>query len=391
MPSPRVSPARVLCEMVTSDATSRRELCERIGVSKASIGRVVERLVAAGCIEEGERLSKTRRGRKTTSLGVKADLAYFLGADMEGLAIRACMLDARKRKLASAKRPVGARWSTKRIVKEWTSLIQEVIESAGVPRRKIAGLGVGLPARVTKDKFRSLAFLPPGRWMDFDFGEVLSQFGLPVTAADNVVCVSEYERRMGRAGEADSFISVLIRYGLGIVICTDGSFIVGEDMSPGQLGHMRVDLDGPLCVCGRRGCLDVFASGRTWPAAHKRTGAAWTRELARRSRYIGIGLSNVLKLIHPPMVILNGIYNHYEAAVRPVVMETVREELAALGLPVPELVFGELVPFKTSMGAALRAADAFLEPFLLANVLAPGGADGKKTRGERRKRNAIGR
>lgn len=391
MPSPRVSPAQVVCEMVASNATSRRELCERIGVSKASIGRVVDRLVTAGCIEEGERLSKTRRGRKTTSLDVKADLAYFLGADLEGLAIRACMLDARKRQLFSAKRPVGARWSTKRIVKEWTSLIQEVIAGAGIPRSKIAGLGVGLPARVTKDRFRSLAFLPPGRWMDFDFGEVLSQFGLPVTADDNVVCVSEYERRMGQARDADSFISVLIRYGLGIVICSDGSFIVGEDMSPGQLGHMRLDLDGPLCVCGRRGCLDVFASGRTWPRERKRTGGTWTRELARRSRYIGIGLSNVLKLIHPPMVILNGIYNHHEAAVRPVVMETVREELGALGLPVPELVFGKLVPFKTSMGAALRAADAFLEPFLLANVLAPAGDDGTKTSGRRRTRKATGR
>ena len=364
MPTLRVSESRVIAEMVGADASSRKALCGRLGVSKASVGRVVSRLVETGWVIEGDRFNDSPRGRKTTALAVRPELAFVVGADLEGMAVRACVMDCARNVLAAAKRPLGARSSMSRIVSDWMALIASVIRDAGVPRSRIAGIGVGIPAKLTREDFRSIAYLPPGRRIDFDFREALSRFDLPVVAADNIVCVSEYERRMGDARNADSFISVLVRYGVGAAIYSGGSFIVGERMLPAQLGHMRLDPNGPACICGRRGCLDAFISGRTWPGPRRRTGAAWEKDIVRRSRYLAIGIANVLKLIHAPMIILNGIYNPYESTVSDILNAVIAEELSPLGLATPRIVFGKPVEHKTDRGAAMKAVDAFLESHL---------------------------
>lgn len=354
--------------MVRFEATSRRDLCGRLGLSKGSITRLVDGLLDAGLIVEGDKVDHPRRGRKTTSLRVRSDLAYVLGADLEGMAVRACLLDSSRQVVASGERAVDPSWSMGRIVKTWTSLIERMISQSGVARKRIAGLGVGLPGQVSRDGIRIHAYLPPGRWVDSDLSAALARFGLPVTAANNVICGSEYERRLGLGRQVRTFVSVLVRYGIGAAIYADETFLIGEGAFAGELSHMRLDVKGPACVCGRRGCLDVFASGRTWPRADVRTGARWGRELGKRSRYLAIGLANLLKLFPSPVVILNGIYNAYEAQVRPVLVEALEEELGPLGIGVPEVLFGRPVAFKTSIGAAFRAADAFLEGHLEKNV-----------------------
>jgi len=365
----RISGARLVTMMLKTGASSRAELSARLGLSKASIGRLVERLIAAGLIEEGPRVSNCRRGRKTTSLRVRPDLAYALGTDLEGMALRACLIDCSNRLVASAKRTVKPNWSIEKIVKEWVSLIEWTVRKSGIPAGKISGLGVGLPGTGSRGNLQIRAYLPPGRWVDFDVGSSLARFRLPIAAWNNVVCVSEYERRLGAAKGAGSFISILARYGIGAAVYSDGAFLIGEGTFTGEIGHMRLDARGPLCICGKRGCLDAFASGRTWPAERERTGPKWRRQLARGSRYLAVGLANLLKLFHPPLVIFNGLYNEYEKSVRPILKRVLHEELTILGLPVPEILFGESVEFKSSIGAALRARDEFLEGHLLRNVL----------------------
>jgi len=133
-----------------------------------------------------------------------------------------------------------------------------------------------------------------------------------------------------------------------------------------------------MCVCGRRGCLDVFCSGRTWPERSYRRGARWAKELERRGQRLAFGLANLLRLFQTPLVIFNGLYDEYEHLVRPVLQAELEAELAGLGLPAPRVVFGEPVQLKTSIGAALRAAEAFLEGHLQRHL--PGADNGRTGR-----------
>ena len=99
--------ARLITAMVVSAARSRRELCGILGLSKGAITQVVNRLLKADLVEEGSRFNESRRGRKTTMLKVRPDIAYFLGADLGGMAVSVCLLDCENKVVASGKRAVG--------------------------------------------------------------------------------------------------------------------------------------------------------------------------------------------------------------------------------------------------------------------------------------------
>lgn len=358
----------MITQMVVDGAKSRLELCGRLGLSKAAVTQVVSKLLKSGLIEEGLRFSNSGKGRKTTTLRVKPDLAYLLGTDLEGMAVRVCIIDCEKKVIAGGKRAIGPDWSIRKILNQWLSIIEEVIDRSGILPEKMAGIGVGLPGKVSRENFHCRAYLPPGRWVDLNIGSVLEKFNLAVTAANNVVCAAEYERRLGSARQVKNFISILARYGIGAAIFSNSSFLAGEEFFTGELGHMRVDCKGPVCVCGQRGCLDVFASGRTWRQEKIRTDAMLHRELSSRGRYLAIGVANLLKVFHPALLIINGIYNEYENEFRPILLSALDAELKGLQLSVPEVVFGEPVDFKASIGAAMRAADEFLEAYLEKNL-----------------------
>ena len=360
-----LSPARTLAAVIAGPVDSRRALEARLGVSKASACRLVDQLLERGLLVEGAPLPGPGRGRNPTSIHARADLGYVVGADLEGLAVRVCILDCARNVLTSLRRPIDPSWSIERILQDWRSLIGEALESTRIPRERIIGIGVALPgmASVTANSVRT--YLPPGRLVHFDVREELAEFDLDLVASDNTLCVSDYERRLGEAREDPSFLSILIRYGIAAAISSQGRFVVGEELVCGEFGHMRIQpIDGPLCVCGLRGCLDAFCSGRTWPPAERQVGPSWRESLCERARILGIGIGNLLKLVHSPLVILNGIYNDDQASIRAPLQDAIEAELTPLGLAVPRLAFGAHLEEKACIGAALRAIDQRMESYL---------------------------
>jgi len=369
MANAATSRARVIAVIVNTGGCSRSELANRRETSKASAGRAAERLIAAGWVTECAKSRNIRRGPKATILSVRPDLAYTIGTDLEGTAIRACLIDCSNRVIASDKCIFDARWETGTLLQTWRQLIERIIKTSGVDREKIIGIGLGFPGvgrRVdAKSCYQVRAYLPPGRRVDLEISEALQGIGFPFTPANNTVCASEYEQRLGRGIGAESFISVLIRFGIGAAVFSKGAFLMEEGAIAGELGHMRINLKGPVCICGNKGCLDVFASGRTWPPPGKRHGPRWRKEIRQRVRYLGIALAGLLKVFHAPLVILNGIYNDFEDDVTSVLRNVWNTELETLGLPIPAVALGAPNEWKVSIGAALRARKKFLESYLI--------------------------
>ncbi len=359
-----ISESKIISAMVNDGAVSRGHLCDMLNLSKATVTLIVNKLLKQGIIIEGQPIQEDRVGRKTTELSIRKDLGYFIGSDMEGLAVRACLVDSAGNIVSSGKRAIGPDWSNSNIIECWLDLIKSVVSNSNIDTKKIVGLGAGLPGIVERDRLSTRTYLPPGQWIDFDISNFQNELGVKVTAANNVACVSEYERKKGAACGVEDFISILIRYGIGAAIYSNGTASVGQKFTTGELGHMRVDMRGPVCICGQKGCLDVFASGRTWSAIEQSSQSSLTRNLKKRAKYLSVGLANMLKLFHPHLIIINGIYNDYENIVKPVIIESLSEELSGLKLPIPEVAFGDPVELKTSFGAAMQASEAFLENHL---------------------------
>lgn len=347
-----------------SGLSNRMDIREYFGLSKGAVTLIVNRMLEEGLLLEGKKSNVNQRGRKTTALHLRSDISYFLGVDLEGLALRACLIDCNKNVITCGRRTMLQSWTQGMITRQWLNLIDEVLNNSGIDKKKIAGVGIGLPGLVDRENCRSRAYLPPGKWLEFDAGKKLSSLDLPLATANNVFCVTEYEKAMGVARDRKDFISILVRYGIGMSVCSNGCVLSMNNMNAGEFGHMQIDLKGKECICGQKGCLDTFASGRTWKQVDISSESVLKRELKKRANHLGTGLSNVVKLFYSPAIILNGIYNNYPEFFVESLKDSICSRVGNLGIRTPEVVLGEAIEFKTSIGAAIIAAERYLASFL---------------------------
>jgi N-acetylglucosamine repressor len=360
-----MSDAKILRYLLLTEAKSRRDIAIKLEVSKATITNAVNRFLKLKIIEEGDYLQENRSGRKTISLRIKPDLAYFCGTDLEGMTIRACIIDCEKRIIKSTKIAIKHEWSEKTIVEKWFKTIENLVKNSNIPRGKIVSLGFGLPGIVYEGKKMTHAYLPNDRWNDIEIGKVFKTEFPNITVANNSMCVYEYERKLGVGRNFTDFMSILIRYGIGVTISLKNNPVISENIFTGELGHMRIDIDGEKCICGQKGCLDTFISGRTFNKASINTEEILKDELKKRGKYLGIAIANLLKIFYSNIVVLNGIYNEYENIIKPVLIKTIKNELFNLKLNVPSIIFGRESKIKTSIGATILGAERFFEKYLI--------------------------
>lgn len=129
----------------------------------------------------------------------------------------------------------------------------------GVP---LSGIGVSICGAVDPQGERVL-FVPNLGWRDVPLRRILAEYtGLPVLIVMDTRAAALGEARWGIAQEVDSFYWVTIGTGVGSAICLDGKLYTGAHGYSGWLGHCTVDeVNGTLCGCGRRGCLETYVAG----------------------------------------------------------------------------------------------------------------------------------
>jgi glucokinase len=222
--------------------------------------------------------------------------------------------------------------------------------------------------------------------------DVMSErLGLPVAVDNDANCALLAEHRAGAAQGADHVVMLTLGTGIGGAAMVDGALVRGARGAAGEFGHMVVDADGPPCPgnCPNRGCLEAHASGIALARAGARaaldapesalaqalrggrepTGALVTElahdgdeaarsAVARVGRWLGIGLSGIVNVFDPEVVVIGGgVGRAGELLLGPA-----REELAARALP-PIAEHVRVVPSAFAaesgmLGAALLARGA---------------------------------
>jgi glucokinase len=144
-----------------------------------------------------------------------------------------------------------------------TALLDALAEVAVAVRGDggVLGVGVGVPGLV--DRAGVLRFAPnlPGV-VDLDIkAELEARLDVEVRVDNDATCAAWGERQTGAARGYDDVILVTLGTGIGGGIVADGRLLRGANGFAGEVGHMVVDRDGPVCPCGQQGCWERFASG----------------------------------------------------------------------------------------------------------------------------------
>ena len=307
-----------------------------------------------------------------------------IGIDVGGTKILGLVVDPSRPAEAVATREVHTPPGPGPLVAELTAMVAQL--SAEVGERRLTGVGVGMPGLVNGRGVLRLGPNLPGV-LDVDLVALLGeQVGVPVAVDNDANCAAWGEVRVGAARGHRNAIFVGLGTGIGGGFVVDGALMRGANGFAAEPGHMTVAVGGERCACGRLGCWEAYASGTGLgrmaaraasegraPAILAAAGgdpttvrgehlavalhggdpvaAALMDEFAR---WVGLGLSNLVSLLDPDVVVLGGTMVEIgEALLLPIRRAMLEFAFAADVRKGPPIVPASLGRLAGGIGAAL--------------------------------------
>jgi len=244
---------------------TRAEIGARLGSSASQISRLTAPLIALDLVTVEQRLTHAE-GRPTELLALADDTHYVAGLDIGGRTQEAVVANLRGTVVgvAHAAGPLPDRRAA--IIDHLVSLVDRALADAGISQQQVLGAGAGVRAII--DPVSGVISAGPETpswsplWSDFDLRAELAR-ALPwrrVVIDDTVRALAAAERRYGNATGFGDFVYLLADSGIGAAFIIDGRPYIGPGHLAGEVGHITLDQNGPICGCGRRGCVECYAS-----------------------------------------------------------------------------------------------------------------------------------
>jgi predicted NBD/HSP70 family sugar kinase len=310
----------VILEVIRANQPiSRAELSRVSGLQRSTVSLIVNQLIEERWVREGA-TTAVPRGRRPTMVGLNDDLVMLVAAIRPKMATVA-IVDLNGRFLSRAQLPVTS---------DPEKTMAGIIESMARMRennsqRSFEGVGISLPGRVDP-KTQRLRLAPNLAWPDFDIkGAIKKGTGLAVELDNEANACLLAETWFGRMDGVRNAVLVTISEGVGTSILSNGQIIYGEHGMAGEFGHLPLDINGPLCGCGARGCWEMYASSNaalryyaeSKPKLPLRTIEDLMRlageedehavaALTKQAEYIGRGLRLISATLAPELILIAG-------------------------------------------------------------------------------------
>ena len=186
------------------------------------------------------------------------------------------------------------------------SVLLALVDSVG-GNGEVAVCGVGCGGPMTRGG-ETVSPLNIAVWRDFPLRPRLAEAtGLATFVDNDAKALALGEGWKGAAAGEDNFIAMGVSTGVGGGIVLDGRLLDGASGNAGHIGHVCVEPDGRVCVCGARGCLEAEASGTSIAAATGRPAdEAGPEVVARTGRLVGRAVASVANLLDLPLAVVAG-------------------------------------------------------------------------------------
>src|SRR5580692_230553 len=192
----------------------------------------------------------------------------FGGIDLGGTKIQTVVVDDDHNVLGSSRRQTPTSGGPADVAEEMAAALRDAAKAAELEPSSLAGIGVGSPGTIEDGNVTRARNLPDWEGT-FPLASTLKDaLGADVKVGNDVQVATDTEFKLGAGRLYDSLLGVFWGTGVGGGIVLDGKPWIGRG-GAGEIGHMVVEIDGALCTCGRRGCMEAYA-GRASMEAHAR-------------------------------------------------------------------------------------------------------------------------
>lgn len=254
--------AEVFRALRKQEKISRFDVSSITGWSKAKTSQEIRKLTEKGyLVETGEGASQG--GRRPRLFQLNDRLGYFVGLDIGATSVDMVLADVGGKMFQRRSETADVRNAPEEFLNRCSELILDMVTAQGRHPDQILGIGVGVPGPV--DFTRGVLVAPPlmPEWENFRIRDYFQRtFPTTYVAVDNDVNIMALgEQRAGSGIGVDNFIFIKIGTGIGSGIVSNGKIHRGSIGCAGDIGHICVDKQGPICRCGNAGCLEAMAAG----------------------------------------------------------------------------------------------------------------------------------
>ncbi|MEO6276861.1 ROK family transcriptional regulator [Roseateles sp.] len=346
---------------------SRVDLAHALNLTKSTVSALARELIDEGWLLEREVLITGDVGRRPTPLFVDPTRMLLLGAQVGIGHVRVVLTSLTGEVLSASSATYDTDREVDVCILALTRTLLDTTEALGETQR-IIGIGLGLPGGVDQ-AHNQLVFAPHLDWHHVPFGALL-QAALRGTPLSGVAIFMQNDADVAALGEtefnpspmADPLLLVLVGEGVGAGLVVGGRLLTGARGLAGEVGHMVLQIDGPLCSCGRRGCAEALIGSRALMQQGEQ--APTPAAVAKAGRYLGVLLQNLAAAYDPACIVLGGAAVALGDALLAPVRETLQQYAQAAGLSEPALRVSRFGDDAIAVGAAALAGYRLTQPTL---------------------------
>ncbi|GAB3601059.1 ROK family protein [Microbacterium tumbae] len=260
-PSSENTRSAVLDMIRSSGTVSRIELAEMSGLTATSITRIVKSLIDEGLVVETGYGDSTG-GKRPSLLELNRSARYAVGVSLDEARLSYVVADLGGSVVGQLATPGIAQKPPSETVPRIALELEQLFEHLGIPVEAVVGIGVAGAGLDLRSGGEGLS-LTAEEWESYPVQSVLeTATGLPTVRENDAACAALAQYWVGQIPATDDFATLYMTSGFGFGLVSGGTLSRGASSNVGEIGHMVLDLDGPQCWCGARGCLEALAAPR---------------------------------------------------------------------------------------------------------------------------------
>ena len=331
-----INKKNILKMIIEIGPISRIDISKQLRISRPTTSVYIGELIKDNLIKEVGKGNSTRYGgKKAVLLQFNRRAGYILGVMIGVKTIRTALTDLESKIVEKIKIPTEEWLGPKAVIDKIVKSLKEIIKISGVNKEKIIGVGIGATGLV--DSRKGMVIFSPNLdgWNNIKLKEdVEKRIGLPTFIENECRIQAIAEKKYGLAKNVNSFVCVETGIGIGTGVFMDNKLVVGNRGMAGEVGHIMTDLAGSKeCHCGNRGCLETLCSVNSLLEdvevdirksrksseynngkikiedlyrLYERGDDITTRNVEKNAEYLGIGISNAIKMFNPELIIIHG-------------------------------------------------------------------------------------
>jgi glucokinase-like ROK family protein len=322
-----INRSHVLNAIKTHGPIGRADIARQTGLSPATVTSISAKLISQNLVLE-KSAGDSSGGRPPILLVINPKGGYVVGIKLTETHAVCALTDLEALVIAKSSMPLSGH-DPAQVVEDLAAMVLAIIREQKIAKKQLLGVGVGLAGIVDAEE-GILRQSPIYGWDNVPLRSMLqSKLHIPVYIENDVNTLTLTEKWFGHGQGVDHFLTVTVGRGIGLGIVANGQFYRGESGGAGEFGHTTINPDGPLCDCGKHGCLEAyvgdpglirsaqesFALGKLSTSVQDldellsiaQTGdPAAIQIFDRAGRILGIGIANLINLFNPKKIIISG-------------------------------------------------------------------------------------